>query len=566
MYVEDDHSLTRFFNLKFREADILEAEIACGIRREEPDTAPDQSKLLSSHLKDGTYQNRLKALSRLFNRTRTQPLPQPLDYLFRLGQRAFDGLDSAEVSESGHDTGGNEKEGVRMRLLGRLQLPRRTETDHLRNQEMIGKSGKVASGADFTGVSGPIAPAEPTISAKQARKEGTLVTSHPPHPRWDDTPRYDLNYDNPYYTRVVENFLWLPRDPFGIVDLDDTVDCYRAVTVESDESIGGWLGMVPSGVGVGVKRATSPEVGVGSGTGLGSMAEEEEEEKLSTMPAPRTTGRESIVLPAGIASRISTDKDIEDTEGVKISPTSRRQGSGGSTSLIRPTFGRKAFSIRSRSRRSETGSTVKQLSAEEVPMFVGQSEDQEQPQDGIPTELSRSKSTATLQLRPPPQLPQTRSASYDDTISRRSQTQLAPQITYGSPLGSPENNTIPLPSPSPSATLSIPAPRPMSTRAIEHPPLSRPASQLLDRITEGIDRDPNANANTISTQAAALNEVLAEEQIEAEQRFEVQKEEERAARERAGGRKGLFSWMWSYQGHDQGHLDGEGEHEEGEER
>ncbi|KAE9400487.1 hypothetical protein BT96DRAFT_919485 [Gymnopus androsaceus JB14] len=58
------------------------------------------------------------------------------------------------------------------------------------------------------------------------------VTPHPPPISWDDQSTLDLPYDNPYYTRAINNVLWLPRDPCGTLDLDDTVDLRVAISVD----------------------------------------------------------------------------------------------------------------------------------------------------------------------------------------------------------------------------------------------------------------------------------------------------------------------------------------------
>ena len=77
-----------------------------------------------------------------------------------------------------------------------------------------------------------------------------LVTPHPPHSAWDDTLRLDHTYDNPYYTRPITNWMWLPRDPAmlgkrggdgkgGWLDLDDTVRVWRALTSDIGGGGGG---------------------------------------------------------------------------------------------------------------------------------------------------------------------------------------------------------------------------------------------------------------------------------------------------------------------------------------
>ncbi|KAH9002732.1 hypothetical protein EDB86DRAFT_3063264 [Lactarius hatsudake] len=71
---------------------------------------------------------------------------------------------------------------------------------------------------------------------------GSLVLLRPPHPRWDDEPDPDHPYDNPYYTKPIGNSLWLPRNPCGQLNLDDTVDLTRALTsAENAGVLGSWL-------------------------------------------------------------------------------------------------------------------------------------------------------------------------------------------------------------------------------------------------------------------------------------------------------------------------------------
>lgn len=70
------------------------------------------------------------------------------------------------------------------------------------------------------------------------------VIPHPPPPTWDDQHTADLPYDNPYYTRAISHELWLPRNPFGDLDLDDTVSLKVSIAVDSkSRELGTWLGV-----------------------------------------------------------------------------------------------------------------------------------------------------------------------------------------------------------------------------------------------------------------------------------------------------------------------------------
>lgn len=139
-----------------------------------------------------------------------------------------------------------------------------------------------------------------------AHDRPALVSPHAPHPAWDDSPSYDRPYDNPYYTHPISNFLWLPRDPLGLLNLDDTVDLRMALTSEPGAGkLGTWEddGFIGSSI---------------SSVLIGSFGDlDEEDEDLSNTPAVRTLdGSEVISLPSAIASRVENidqESDVEHT-------------------------------------------------------------------------------------------------------------------------------------------------------------------------------------------------------------------------------------------------------------
>ncbi|KAG0700120.1 hypothetical protein DFH29DRAFT_933566 [Suillus ampliporus] len=152
-----------------------------------------------------------------------------------------------------------------------------------------------------------------------ARISTSLVQRHPPLATWDDEPRYDIPYDNPYYTRPITNALWLPRDPLGLLDLDDTVDVYRALTSEPGAGdVGHWFGPCSS---------ITPVYQLPS-----SVLDEEQSSVFATR---QYSGSEDIDLPHGIKSRVFTidqEHDVESTRPRRPSLFSRyRSGSSGST-------------------------------------------------------------------------------------------------------------------------------------------------------------------------------------------------------------------------------------------
>ncbi|CAE6516283.1 unnamed protein product [Rhizoctonia solani] len=54
-----------------------------------------------------------------------------------------------------------------------------------------------------------------------------LVVFGPKLQRWDDTPNGSASYECPYYLDEGPKAIWLPRDPSGPIDLDDTVLMHR---------------------------------------------------------------------------------------------------------------------------------------------------------------------------------------------------------------------------------------------------------------------------------------------------------------------------------------------------
>ncbi|KAF8835644.1 DUF221-domain-containing protein [Paxillus ammoniavirescens] len=143
-----------------------------------------------------------------------------------------------------------------------------------------------------------------------------LVSKHPPYPTWDDESRYDIPYDNPYYTRSIVNTLWLPRNPYGLLDLDDTVDVRESLTSEPGAGdLGHWS--VPS-MGTMTPIYESP-------------ARSPDEERDASNPRMKQySGTEEIDLPEGIRSRViavTGEEEIERRGDRRPSLFRRRQPS-----------------------------------------------------------------------------------------------------------------------------------------------------------------------------------------------------------------------------------------------
>ncbi|TFK28073.1 hypothetical protein FA15DRAFT_585271 [Coprinopsis marcescibilis] len=151
------------------------------------------------------------------------------------------------------------------------------------------------------------------------------VVRHPRPLAWDDQDTVDLPYNNPYYSRAIDNVLWLPRNPTGVLDLDDTVDLKVALTVElSAGQLGSWLGLLqrPSPEEISAEAAADPHsspshiIAVSPPVSLASL--------------PEVNGTEEIELPPSIMRRVkSGELGIEQATRPRKSTLSRRRSSTG---------------------------------------------------------------------------------------------------------------------------------------------------------------------------------------------------------------------------------------------
>jgi len=137
-------------------------------------------------------------------------------------------------------------------------------------------------------------------------QETRTVTPHPASAPWDDQRLPDLPYDNPFYSRAIDDALWLPRNPLGLLNLDDTVDLRVSITVDQSASrLGSWIGIGGSPVaeavsGTPTSDATSP------GAGFSSTA------AYLPVDVQDMDGTEEIALPSIIAQRVQAGgKEVE---------------------------------------------------------------------------------------------------------------------------------------------------------------------------------------------------------------------------------------------------------------
>jgi len=134
------------------------------------------------------------------------------------------------------------------------------------------------------------------------------VVPHPPPIPWDDQALLDLPYDNPFYTRTIDNVLWLPRNPSCVLNLDDTIHLKISMTVEPEAGrLGTWLGVDETASPEEFTHTLEPDDSTPS-------AIPKSPSMRSIQPLPEVDGTEDIDLPLVIAKRVQAgDKDVERT-------------------------------------------------------------------------------------------------------------------------------------------------------------------------------------------------------------------------------------------------------------
>ncbi|KIL63242.1 hypothetical protein M378DRAFT_80006 [Amanita muscaria Koide BX008] len=158
------------------------------------------------------------------------------------------------VNDGSGERGGDAQTGFT--LYGRsrpslIELSSRSLQNWLRTEQRHHTPSKAVHTA-FSGLCPANQPADGQHTAvlPQVGLIGT-ESSLAPHPAprpWDDQTMIDRPYDNPFYSRPIDNALWLPRNPSAILDLDDTVDLRMPLTENLDVSKLGRFGLQnPSG-------------------------------------------------------------------------------------------------------------------------------------------------------------------------------------------------------------------------------------------------------------------------------------------------------------------------------
>lgn len=360
------------------------------------------------------------------------------------------------------------------------------------------------------------------------RRHG-LVISHEIRQPWDDAPRLDIPYENPAFTTPVDNVLWLPTNPCAILDLDETVLMFRAITSEPGAgALGQWVNDTNSMYVEAPHTRRHLEDG---------QIPEETDAEWAAGNDQHLTGMEKIELSPGIESRVdSLGKGREsDDDGDRTSFFGKR----------RPTYRRQSSSKSTRSNgpggRSFSGGTVTSQGRTLRPMASQASANQW---------LSPGPSTTPVQISPRTH----RVMSVGSARSRmRAQSNATTQYSH-SPVDSLHpldpgaayvdhnqnhilNNRPVVESPNEGAVF------PVDLGGQASLGLGQPSRRRSSVVSQGGRSQVSVNnRGSVAARDALVGEVLAEEQ-EASQKVRKEEEEEMAAE--AEGKKPWYS-AWLY--------------------
>ncbi|PPR04094.1 hypothetical protein CVT24_010667 [Panaeolus cyanescens] len=309
---------TRMVRAQYEADDIAEAEIMCNGRRNSPIPEPDSENeglITSKDVESSRLIKHHKARTSVL----TWKLPAWVNFSYSTMQRRGNKQRRApnpfgpHVSKNDHDR------------------PRKTQDTAGKSEELICPSPDTPTIRLVTRSQtwSPRSRRRPSvgIDITPAQQEPLPVVPHPPPVPWDDQANLDLPYDNPYYTRTIENVLWLPRNPTGVLDLDDTVDLKVSITVEvAAGQIGTWLGLPETASPDDMSVHSKPE----------SLAPFASTSALSTtsplftpLSLPEVDGTEEIDLPETIAKRIhSKESDVDQVVRPRKSTAFSRKPSG----------------------------------------------------------------------------------------------------------------------------------------------------------------------------------------------------------------------------------------------
>lgn len=371
-----------------------------------------------------------------------------------------------------------------------------------------------------------------------------LISKHPKHARWDDTSRLDRPYDNPYYCRPVANHLWLPRDPVGLLDLDDTVNVFKSLT--SDSSLGKLGEWVESGVGIADLPASPAQSDMLTVPGAPPMRRE-------------LSGTEEIALPPAIQDRVENIADEEDVDVAETGEEGSRQSSGRPRRPSNSSYRTSAFSMRrgrstsiaqslmvteDSGQDAEYGprvTTPSLLSANSIGR-AGSSQMDPRPPSRRNTGLSALSATAVSGSGALPER--------SKTMVRESHPDLHAQARFAR-----SRATLPAPASAMNVSFEPPTSRPAGPIALAS--RMRRRSVSVARSDAGLampgvgagdagGQAAHAHQAPVSTREAVMGEVIAEEVEATEERLREEEEEGRRTGERSlWARSWATAWLFS---------------------
>ncbi|THH08507.1 hypothetical protein EW145_g2662 [Phellinidium pouzarii] len=274
---------TRVCRAKFETADIIEAHIVCGVT---PPSPPDSNEIETSQDLDNVTNTVSKGVSASTPNFRTWKLPKGFRFTYTASPRSKSAGEHKPIPFD---------DAARFKRLqswdGTNNRSHSKETDP-RPVDSMSELGMVQSD-----------PEQSDFSPQKCMSpfgRSSLVTLHEKHPAWDDTARLDRPYDNPYFNRPVANHLWLPRDPIGLLDLNDTVNVFRALT--SDPHLGQLGEWMEEGIALSDLPSSS------------SLSEGSERMTLCRDTTRELSGDEDIALPSAIAERVQNIQEEDEVE------------------------------------------------------------------------------------------------------------------------------------------------------------------------------------------------------------------------------------------------------------
>lgn len=317
--------MTRMCRAQYEQDDVIEAEIICHGRRRDPTDLQDpEAQELINGVQDNVPRNNIPRPSRMS--VFTWRLPAWVNFSYSTMNQRGHRPQHRRPNPFGPHKDKDLTEAVQVRpRVEDAHKPEQREEETAVNEIKTTPNGYPWN----MPVSNPKNdPAIMNTNINTLSMTGPVVRHPPPLP-WDDQATIDLPYDNPFYTRTIDNILWLPRNPAGILDLDDTVDLKVAIPVEAAAGrLGTWLGL---------GETESPDEQYDSTPGGASSEYIPKSPGMPPTPLPEVDGTEEIDLPLVIAKRVQAkESDVESTLRPRKSSLFLRKPSGDKGSSIGP--------------------------------------------------------------------------------------------------------------------------------------------------------------------------------------------------------------------------------------